>query len=497
MYKLTTINGRGRSDIEYRPQQMQESNVSSNKNFNKTIDNNFGKLNKNPTQFYKSTDFEQTTSYGTFNSILINQDSIPKNNESLPLTQENVDPPVQKHATFAKHPYYKNRSRSTLNGNQQVGPNNDIENTKSDHILNFQERILNLITKVDKSSPKSTLKKDELSGLYNEEDEAEKYAKLLDKKIMENRVDFNRYTSSPDLLRIAITMVDDAGQSTIFMHKLDPKRIQNRLLAKYQRVIINKEYKDVNTLTRAMTKEYNEIVNKIKSKGFKIYAPSGYKAALRDFNDFYRPKLPDEDDDLNFDKAIFEDIIENGIDEHLDTIVPQHEDEGQDEGKYANKDTKQVPEAEKVRTQQSCENLSLEGLKNSNKDDNSSSVVEEDFEENEYDDMDEGMEEIIGKKSKELDDKNNNYLKNLPRLDALLKAESIFDTLDIVMKKKPVQKANIPQGYRFHNDQDKETYVKLMTWHDEIELELLEQEAILNKFNIKAIEGDEIDIESD
>ena len=489
MYILSSANGKTRAGTGagtgagagagLNSPRVQENKIPE-KTLNKIIENNLKVSNRSPGPYHKSDNLEQGNSHGIPSPLRINKNIIHQNDQFNPLNNDT-------NITKASKIFIRNQYKSDINVNEspqqaQIGSSNDIENAKPDHFLKFQERISKLL-KILNKAPKSsrTTKQAEISHLYPDENQAEKYAKFIDKRISQNRVDHERYINSPDLLRIAITMIDDTGKSTIIMHKIDPQRIQNRLLAKYRRVIIKKEYQDVQSLTLALTKEYHEIVNNIKRRGFKIFAPAGYKATLQDFNDYYRPKLPTEDDDVRFDNDFLEDLIENGIDEHLDTLMLQEEDEEKEEAEIEG--SKQNEEADDVGEVVQVMKNSSSGVQDDNIDYYSPHIEEIECEED-NDTEKKDMKEITEvNEENEFDDKNG----KLSLIDVLLEAKSIFETADIVLKKLSVKKVKIPVGYNFQNEQDKEMYVQLMSWHDELEQDLFREEKTLNKIYGKPV----------
>jgi hypothetical protein len=94
-------------------------------------------------------------------------------------------------------------------------------------------------------------------------------------------------------VNLPIKIEDGEGNMRDLSVKINTQNLERHLLQKYSNRLLQNQY-DSSNIIKKMTKEYQELLNKLVNKSLVIRIPREFKVSLDDFNDYYTLKSQQE-----------------------------------------------------------------------------------------------------------------------------------------------------------------------------------------------------------
>jgi len=193
-----------------------------------------------------------------------------------------------------------------LHNNTQL----DETQTHANHLANFEKRMteaIHVINNMNPSNPYEILK-----ALFPSASKIKQQSNGSQEDIIKHNI---KEKLQPIPMNLKLT--DDNGNTKNITYEFNPEKLQKQILRKYSAKLID-HIDNPAIIVRQMTNEYNNMIQQIRTKGFTIRIPKGFKINLSDFNDYYCAK-----DEAELAEEIEEEAIQNQIDQFLDDRIAE------------------------------------------------------------------------------------------------------------------------------------------------------------------------------
>ncbi|CAD8190765.1 unnamed protein product [Paramecium octaurelia] len=155
-------------------------------------------------------------------------------------------------------------------------------------LTDFQRKVTAYLKKMPNSNNNKQYYSDIKIPGYSKDYETQQIILHTQQEELLNRsLCLNKYNYRPEFSDVGLEVRLMNNTKSFSKQVIPNERIQNRLL-KFMEKYLNDEHIDYDLKMQMMTKQYREIVKKIKTQAFKVKVPDHYQVQMSDFNDYYQ-----------------------------------------------------------------------------------------------------------------------------------------------------------------------------------------------------------------
>ncbi|CAK91665.1 unnamed protein product (macronuclear) [Paramecium tetraurelia] len=155
-------------------------------------------------------------------------------------------------------------------------------------LTDFQRKVTAYLKKVPNSNNNKQYYSDiKLPGYSKDYETQQIILHTQQEELLNRSLCLNKYNYRPEFSDVGLEVRLMNNTKSFSKQVIPNERIQNRLL-KFMEKYLNDEHIDYDLKMQMMTKQYREIVKKIKTQAFKVKVPDHYQIQMSDFNDYYQ-----------------------------------------------------------------------------------------------------------------------------------------------------------------------------------------------------------------